>query len=312
MSPEGRRGRAWHGFLLLFLVVALVSLGAVAPSTVKATSVSATPCGFLRLQQPPRVYRHVLTIVMENHAFGEVAGRSPYLNRIAAACGLADSHSGIAHPSLPNYIAMTSGATAGITGDCTDCSVTTNSIFGQLGPRGWRAYEESMPAPGFTGSGAGKYVKKHNPAAYYKKVRAAYAVNAVPLGTLAAGALISDLRTNRLSRYSFITPNLCNDEHDCGISVGDAWLARWVPKILASRAYRTGGTALFITYDEGSADDNHVYTVVASPYTRKATVSDIAFTHYSLLKTQENLLGLRCLGHACDPATATMRHPFGL
>jgi hypothetical protein len=145
-------------------------------------------------------------------------------------------------PAMTN-IAMTSGDTAGITDDCTSCSVSTNSIFGQVGPRAWRAYQESMPAPGFTGSEAGLYRKKHNPAAYYTKLRAAYAVNAVPLATLTAGALISDLRANRLPRYSYLTPNLCNDEHDCESSVGDAWLAHWVPQILASRAYRTGGTA---------------------------------------------------------------------
>ena len=124
--------------LLLVLAVGLLSLGAVAPATVAAPS-AAVACGFLRPQQPPRVYRHVISIVMENHSFGEVDSRSPYLNRLAAACGLADNYSGITHPSLPNYIAMTSGGTARITDDCTDCSVSTSSIFGQVGPRGWRA-----------------------------------------------------------------------------------------------------------------------------------------------------------------------------
>ena len=256
----------------------------------------------------------MITIVLENHSFAQVAGTSPYLNRLAAACGLADNYSAITHPSLPNYIAMTSGDTAGITDDCTSCSVATSSIFEQVGRRGWRAYQESMPGAGFTGGPSGTYAKKHNPAAYYTQIAPSYALNAVPLGTTTAGALISDLRANRLPRYSFVTPNLCNDEHDCEISVGDAWLARWVPKILASRSYKTGSTALFITYDEGEGEgkDNHVYTVVVSPFTRKGTVSHVAYTHYSLLKTQESLLGLRCLAHACDPETASMRRAFGL
>ena len=304
--------RASRAALLLVLAVGLSSLGAVATATAAAPSAKTVPCGFLRPQRPPAVYRHVITIVLENHSFAEVAGRSPYLNRLAAACGLADNYSAITHPSLPNYIAMTSGDTAGITDDCTGCSVSTSSIFSQVGSRGWRAYEESMPAAGFTGSQAGSYAKKHNPAAYYTDLAGAYAVDALPLGTPTAGALISDLRANRLPRYSFITPNLCNDEHDCEVGVGDAWLARWVPQILASRSYRAGGTALFIVYDEGSGKDNRVYAVVVSPSTRKGTVSHIAFTHYSLLKTQESLLGLRCLGHACDPGTASMRNPFGL
>jgi len=169
-----------------------------------------------------------------------------------------------------------------------------------------------MPRAGFTGDNAGDYAKRHNPAAYYTNLAAAYAVNAVPLGTPAAGTFIADLRANRLPHYSFITPNVCNDEHDCSISVGDAWLARWVPQIFAARSYRTGGTALFIVYDEGADTDNRVYAVVASPFTRKGTVSHVAFTHYSLLKTQEQLLGLRCLGHACDSSATSMRNPFDL
>jgi phosphatidylinositol-3-phosphatase len=297
---------------VLVVAAGLAALGPISPATVAARSAPAGACGFLRPQRPPAVYRHVITIVLENHSFAQIAGGSPYLNRLAADCGLADNYSAITHPSLPNYLALTSGGTAGITDDCTSCSVPTNSIFGQVGPRGWRAYEESMPAIGFTGSQAGTYAKKHNPAAYYTKIARAYAVNAVPLGTTTAGALISDLRANRLRRYSFITPDLCNDEHDCSISAGDAWLARWVPRILASRSYRVGGTALFITYDEGTQADNRVYTVVVSPSTREGTVSDVAFTHYALLKTEESLLGLRCLGHACDPGTATMRKQFGL
>jgi phosphatidylinositol-3-phosphatase len=298
-----RASRAW--------LVLVLAVGLALPGATGATSLAKVgQCGFR--PQPPRTYRHVITIVLENHSFGEIAGRSPYLNRLAASCGLAANYSAITNPSLPNYIAMTSGDTAGITDDCTSCSVSTSSIFGQVGSHGWRSYEESMPAAGFTGSEAADYAKKHNPAAYYTKAAGAYALNAVPLGTLAAGALISDLRKNRLRRYSFVTPDLCNDEHDCAIRVGDAWLARWVPQILASRAYRAGGTALFITYDEGSEDDNRVYTVVVSPTTHKGTVSHIAFTHYSLLKTQESLLGLRCLGHACDPKTASMRGAFGL
>ncbi len=303
--------RASRWVPMLVSAVVLASPGEAVPAAAAAPSAGLAPCGF-RPQRPPRVYRHVITIVLENHAFSAIAGSSPYLNKLAGACGLAESYSAITHPSLPNYIALTSGGTAGITGDCTSCSVSSRSIFDQVGSRGWRAYEESMPAAGFTGSQAGTYAKRHNPAAYYTRLAAAYAHDAVPLGTPTSGALISDLRGNRLRRYSFITPDLCNDEHDCPVGVGDTWLARWVPRILASRAYRTGGTALFVTYDEGSQDDNRVYTVVVSPSTPRGTVSQVAFSHYSLLQTQESLLGLGCLAHACDPGTASMRKPFGL
>jgi len=296
--------------LLLLGALAVLTVGW--SSTSGESSVAHVACGF-RKGPPPHVYRHVITVVLENHSFTDVADASPYLNGLAATCGLADNYWAITNPSLPNYIALTAGHTAGITENCTSCSVTTRSIFDQVGSDEWRTYQESMPLAGFTDAVAPFYAKKHNPAAYYTNIAAAYAVNAIPLGTAKNGELISDLRKNQLPRYSFITPDLCSDEHDCDLSVGDGWLAKWVPHILKSQAYGAGNTALFITYDEGSNNNNNrVYTVVASAYTPPGTVSHIHYTHYSLLRTQESLLGVPCLGHACDSNTASMRNAFRL
>jgi phospholipase C len=286
---------------LAVVLVAAAALGASATA-----SQPAAPCGWGT--RPPKTYKHVITIVLENHTYSQVAHDSPYLNSLARRCGLASNYSAIRHPSLPNYLALTSGDTDGITSDCTGCSTSARSIFGQVGPRGWRAYEESLPSVGYTGGRSGRYAKKHNPAAYFTSVASAYGRNAVPLETTLPG----DLKGNRLPRYSFVTPDLCNDEHDCDVSTGDRWLEEWVPKILASPAYRDGATALFITYDEGNHSDNRIYTVVVSPSTRPGTVSNQKFDHYSLLKTEEALLGLPCLAHACDGETASLRSAFGL
>jgi phosphatidylinositol-3-phosphatase len=294
--------------LLLSLMGGMALLVAAAPGAASARG--SASCGWLQ-GHPPKTYKHVIVVVMENHRFSQIDGSSPYLNSLAKQCGLAANYSAITHPSLPNYIALTSGDTQGISNDCTSCNTNASSIFQQLGSSGWRAYEESMPSPGFTGGGSDKYRKKHNPAAYYTTIAAAYGEDAVPLGTQSAGALLQDLKQGTLPRFSFVTPNMCDDEHDCDVSAGDAWLGQWVPRILGSPAYRRGGTALFITYDEGRGGDNRVYTVVASPYTRPGTVSKQAFSHYSLLKTIESMLGLPCLGHACDSGTASMRKAFG-
>jgi phosphatidylinositol-3-phosphatase len=291
--------------LLGLLAASLLAAGAASAPAARPASV----CGHLR-GHAPKHFKHVILILMENHSYSAVAHSSPYLNGLAHQCGLATNYVAITHPSLPNYIALTSGGTQGILDDCISCTVAAKSIFEQVGAAGWRAYEESMPSTGFTGGGSGDYAKKHNPAAYYTRIASAYARNAVPLGSAGAGALVSDLKRNKLTKYSFVTPNLCNDEHGCGISTGDAWLRTWVGKIVQSAAYRKGGTALFITYDEGEGSDQRVYTVVASPYTRPRTVSGKRFTHYSQLRTTENLLGLRCLGRACG--AESMARPFGL
>ncbi|HZR93994.1 MAG TPA: alkaline phosphatase family protein [Gaiellaceae bacterium] len=291
------------------IVAVVLALAAGAAADGSATrSAPAPPCGIAR--RAPHVYRHVLLLVLENHAFTEVAGSSPYLTGLARSCGLADRYFAVAHPSLPNYLALTSGSTDGISSDCTACSVSARSLFEQVGA-GWRSYLESLPSRGYTGASSGDYAKRHNPAAYYARIAARYATNAVPLESRTAG-LLHDLARDRLPRFALIVPNLCHDEHDCSVATGDAWLRRYVPRILRSRAYRAGGTALFVTYDEGTGADNRVYTVVASATTRPGTVVSTRFDHYSLLRTIESLLGLPCLAHACGSGTASMRAGFGL
>lgn len=242
-------------------------------------------------------------MVLENHSFSEVAGHSPYLNALARDCGLATDYTAITHPSLPNYLALTSGGTDGVTSDCTSCTVQASSLFGQLGGD-WRSYLQALPSQGYRGAFSGAYAKKHNPAAYYTRV-ADYARDALPLGALPGG-----LSRGSLARFNLIVPDLCDDEHDCSVDTGDRWLQAWMPRILRSQAYRNGRTALFVTYDEGSGGDNRVYTVVVAPSVRRGTVSAEPFDHYSLLRTIERMLGLPCLAAACR--ASSMAAPFHL
>jgi len=304
-SFRGRTGRLSVGLAVL---AGAIALGTGSSGAVPAKAVQAAAC---RGSASPATWDHVILIVMENHDYAQVAGHSPYLNGLASRCGLATNYTAVTHPSLPNYMAMTSGGTQGITSDCTKCSTDAASIFSQVGQAGWTAYEQDMPSVGFEGPSSGNYVRRHNPAAYYNKVAGAYRTNAVPMGTPTAGRLQSDLAHGKLARYNFVTPDLVHDEHDGSVASGDAWLAVWVPKILASPAYRAGRTALFVTYDENDhRDGNHVYTVVVSPSTPAHTMAGAAFNHYSLLATQEDMLGVGRLGSAA-PAPS-MRAAFHL
>jgi phospholipase C len=255
---------------------------------------------------PPPRYEHVITIVMENRGFSQVEGHSPFLNALAQRCGLAAAYTAVTHPSLPNYLAMVSGSTQGLDGsDCSPgpgCQSSGESIFSQTA---WRAYAESMPGP-CVEKNAGDYAPRHNPAVYFTRVADACTTSDVPIAQL-----VPDLRDGDLAPYTFVTPNLCSDEHDCHISDGDRWLGRWLPRIVRSPAYRAGTTALFITYDEDDRHEgNRVYTVVVAPSVLAGTVARDAFTHYSLLRTQEELLGLPLLGAA--RSAASMRAAFHL
>jgi phospholipase C len=222
----------------------------------------------------------------------------------------------IRQPSLPNYIAATSGDTWGIADDGAPAAhpLTAPSIFSQVRDAGmtWRSYQESAPAScSLTSSGL--YAVKHDPAPYYLGIRADCASWDVPLGTTSAGRLVDDITAGTLPAFSFITPNLCNDMHDCSVATGDRWLSQIVPKILAGPNYLAGDTALVITFDEGTSTSNRIATIVVSPTTPAGTRSAAAFDHYSLLRTTEEMLGITTfLGHAGDPGTAGMRAAFGL
>jgi Phosphoesterase family len=273
---------------------------------------ASNPCGTVAV--PTATYQHVIWIWMENHTASEVLGNAdaPYTTALARRCGRAALYASVGSPSLPNYLGATSGATHGIGDDDPPAShpLAVANLFQQVRAAGQteRSYEESMRAPCQLESD-GEYAVKHNPAPYYVGPgdRAACAHDDVPLGSTAAGALRQDLEQGTLPTFSFITPNLCSDTHDCPVGDGDRWLGQWMPMILDSGAYREGRTAVFVVWDEPTP----MPLVVISPRTTPGTVASPSFSHYALLRTTEELLGLSpLLGHAAG--APSMRPAFGL
>ena len=299
-------------------------------------NVTAPMCGSATTSPPAR-YQHVIWIWMENHSYGQIIGpagstaasRSPYVNGVLKRrCGLAANFHNITHPSLPNYLAAVAGTTGGVRTDCgpTVCPQSATTIFTQVARSGrqWRGYAESMPSRCDL-SGTTRYAPRHNPAVYYTGIRTDCRRWDVPMGTTSAGAFRSALAAGTLPAFSFVTPNLCHDTHDCSIATGDTWLKTWVARIVASPAYTKGRTVLFVTWDEGETGDTrncalnttdpgcHIPTLVVSRWTRPGTRSGTLFNHYALLRTTEDLLGLpRHLGHAADSTSRSMRSAFHL
>jgi len=312
------------------LVAVVVAAASARPAAQAAPVSLGSPCG--SLTQPPTKYAHVIWIWMENHSYAKIVGpsgskaatQSPYVNgTLIPGCGLATNYHTISHPSLPNYIAATSGSTNGITNDCapTKCSVAVASLFAQTS---WRSYQESMPT-NCAKADSGTYPVDHNPAVYYSAIASQCANSDVPLGSTSSGRLASDLKSSTLPAFALVVPNSCDSTENCSIPTGDAWLKTWIPAITASSTYQAGKTAIFVTWDEGnggskgencltnlSDESCHVATLVISPYTPRGSTSSTLFTHYSLLKTTEQMLGLALLGHAADSSTQSMRAAFHL
>jgi hypothetical protein len=258
----------------------------------------------------------VITVVMENEEASGVIGNpdAPYVNRLARRGGLATRSFAIRHPSLPNYLALTSGSTHGITSDCTSCHVRAPSIADQLDAAhlSWRAYMEDLPRPCFRGAYAGAYAKKHDPFMYYDSVagNASRCRRVVPFTGLAR-----DLRRGAMPAYAFISPNLCHDGHDCGMKQADRFLSGLVPPLL--RALGPHGY-LVLTWDEGSSDagccggshGGRIATVVAGPDVRAGARDAHPIDHYGVLASVEDSLGLPRLGAARDPVHGTLRGLF--
>jgi phospholipase C len=229
---------------------------------------------------------------MENRSYSQAISSS-YVSSLAARYAVATDYHGVSHPSLPNYLALTSGTTWGIADDGFH-ALPAGGLGAQLTSAGieWRAYMESMTRGCF--NSPYPYALKHNPFAYYG--------SACPPQVVPFTQFASDVSGNT-PQFSWITPNLCNDGHDCSSSVADAWLSQTVPTILNSNAWQDGGM-LVITWDEGEDSANSVLTLIIRP---NPVIHQSAkpYDHYSLLATIEDTLGVARLGQAAQATPMT-------
>jgi hypothetical protein len=183
-----------------------------------------------------------------------------------------------------------------------------------------------------------QYATRHDPFVYFHSVidRRAYCRSHV----VGLGQLARDLRAVSTTRtLSYVTPDLCSDGHDSpcvdgrrgGLAAFDAFVRTWVPRILASPAFRKDGV-LVITADESDSykvdasaccgegasantarpgvtgpGGGRIGTLVISRWTKPGSTSATPYNHYSLLGSIERWFGLPLLGYARQPG----QHQFG-
>ena len=270
--------------------IGLAAAGLTMLSPVAATAAPTT-----------RQLDRVFVIMMANHGFDEAIGQAdpgdssglnlltPFTTRMAQSQGLATYYFGVAHPSLPNYLAAIAGDTFGIQTDADSCfapdhgatcisGLTTPSLIDQLEQHriGWEVLQESMPSVGFLGtrfplSGGPKlYAQAHNPFVYFTSVATNPSLlqNIKPFDLAQLRTELNDPR--HMPRMVFITPNQCNDQHgyaggspipagcdsDAGLlKRGDTFLRRTVTAIRNSPSF-TDRSAIFIVWDENDFSGN--------------------------------------------------------
>src|SRR5919201_568197 len=235
---------------------------------------------------------HVFVIVMENHSVQQALSGA-FVASLASTYGVAGNYFAVAHPSVPNYLALTSGSTWGVTDDSYRV-LPQRDIGDEMTRAGvsWRAYMDGMTDAGCLDSPL-PYDPGHNPFAFYG--------GACPSNVVRLTELSGDLAGDT-PRFVWISPDRCHDTHDCDVSVGDDWLRGQVGQITSSSAWKSAG-GLFLTWaEDDSADDNNdVLTLVVTPGLSHQS-SRQHYTHYSLLATVEDLLRVKRLGESAPAA----------
>ncbi|MFE5026520.1 alkaline phosphatase family protein [Streptomyces sp. NPDC056656] len=238
---------------------------------------------------------HTVVVVFENHAYNQVIGSSsaPYINSLKTNGASLSASYALTHPSQPNYFALFSGATQGITDDScyTPGFSSQPNLATELIAAGktWGSYNEGLPSQGSTTCSSGDYARKHNPW---------FGFSNVPTSTAKTFAQFpSDYST--LPQVSFVVPDLCSDMHDCSVSTGDTWLKNNLS------AYATWAKAhnslLVVTFDEDNRlAGNKIPTVLYGQQVTPGATSATTYNHYDVLRTIEDMHGLPHAGNAAS------------
>ncbi|MEY9968095.1 hypothetical protein ABIA33_006175 [Streptacidiphilus sp. MAP12-16] len=238
---------------------------------------------------------HVVVVVEENHSYSQIIGDStnaPYLNTLAQQGALFTHSFAITHPSEPNYLALFSGSTQGVTDDSCPHTFSGPDLGSELTTAGlgFAGYSESMPSAGFTGCDSGSYARKHNPWVNFSDVPSA--------ANQPWTAFPHDY--SQLPTLSFVIPNLDDDMHDGSVRQGDDWLKQSLGAY-ATWA-RTHNSLLVVTWDEDDeSHSNQIPTILVGQPVRPGSYAE-TLDHYRLLRTLEDAYGLP---HAGDSSAVT-------
>jgi phosphatidylinositol-3-phosphatase len=304
--------RRMRSLLLAGLVALMVGCGGGTPKGTgaggSAGHTSASPSAS-KTSTPSRPVTKVLVVIEENHSLDQMRAGMPYTYSLAERFGYAENYFALAHPSLPNYLAIVAGSTFGISDDHPPAAhpIAASSVFADALARGRTAgvYADGMPQSCAASNGGDHYAVRHNPWTYFTRERSVCKKFDVP-GTRLRG----DIEAGRLPSIGLVIPNTCHDAHDCGLQVADAWFANVMRQVFAGPDWRAGHLAVVLTADEDDRnEDNNVLTVVVHPSQHHHLVEQ-RLDHRSLFQMLEEVVGAP--GRPKTAGRTTMLGSFGL
>ncbi|GAA0545894.1 alkaline phosphatase family protein [Paractinoplanes ferrugineus] len=238
---------------------------------------------------------HVVIVVLENKRYDAVIGhrKAPWVNELAEGGANLTRFYAETHPSQPNYLALFSGSTHGVRDNKCPHNLGARPNLGrQLIDAGYSftGYSEDLPRVGWRGCSHSGYVRRHVPWVNFSNVPAS--------AHQPYTAFPRDYR--KLPTVAFVIPNLCHDMHDCPKAEADAWLRKEFARYVAWA--KTHNSLFVLTFDEDNqTDGNHIPTVVAGAGIKPSRYVARA-NHYGLLRTLQDMYGLRPTGLSAGAA----------
>ncbi|MEV6642567.1 alkaline phosphatase family protein [Amycolatopsis sp. NPDC051371] len=238
-------------------------------------------------------FDHIVLVMFENKKYSSINGSSsaPYFNTLASQSAKFTNSFAITHPSQPNYVALFSGATQGVTDDSCPANLGAKANLGQqlIGAgKTFKGYSEAMPSDGYTGCSSGTYRRKHNSWVDFSNVPAASNVRYSSFPT----------DFTQLPTVAFVTPDMCNDMHDCSVGTGDTWLKNHLDAY--AQWAKTHNSLLITTFDEDSGTSvNQIFTSFTGAHVVPGSYGE-SINHYTVLRTIEASHGLPGIGGAAS------------
>jgi phosphatidylinositol-3-phosphatase len=274
---------------------------AAAFGVVAVTQPHTTPVAVKPVASSVPTPAHVVVVMEENHSYADIIGNSgaPYFNSLASQGALLTASYGVTHPSEPNYMALFSGSTYGLTADtCPVNEGTAANLGSELLAAGktFKGYSEGLPSTGSTTCTSGKYARKHSPWINFSNVPTADSLPFTSFPTSTSGYA-------SLPTVSFVIPNLNDDMHDGTIAAADTWLNS---KLSAYATWaKANNSLLIVTWDEDDyTESNQVPTIVVGQSVKTGQY-DETINHYNLLATLEQMYGLAPVGASATAPAIT-------
>jgi len=270
-----------------------------APTNTPSAVGAANPC----LGAPaPAKWNHIVVLMFENKNYHEVIGPAPYITNLANKCATStnwkdadtkvNGTSDGEYDSKPSYATLTNGLSPsahGLTDDTYSATTDVDNIYSQLNAAGksFKDYYEG----GAGGCGVRFSGDYHDPIRYYTNIASICDAHDVPLSTF-----MTDVNNGDLPDFSFILPTNKHNMHDNSVASGDAFAQSILDPMLNSQAYAKGDVAIFFVWDEDSPVPNVLLAPSIATGTKITVSTGNPISHFSALRTWEEMLGLPLLG----------------